>query len=704
MKTTTKLLLAALLLLLPFAARGLWFYRGVYRPPALPDLEALQISLPQAEYEPVADTPTQGNGRVAIDLTHSNNLQIDDLTPLRDRLTARGLEVIPLTDVALFASTLRGATALLEIAPVYPFDSSERSAVQSFVEDGGKLLIIGDPTRPVPPPPDALIDLTAIFFPESAVPILNNLSSLFGITYTDDYLYNLETNEGNYRNVRFTEFDPDSPLTGGIDSLVLFATYSIRGGVPLITGDDQTFSNKRTGETGLAPAVFAADGNVLALGDLTMLTAPYHTVAGNDRFLSNLAGWLGEDGRDWDLADFPYLFDDTVEFAQLKQGDFDPRLLVFGSTLQSNLDQAGLALTASNVLSPTQDTVFAGTYLEHEALSGILHSAGVTVTLTFSNTGESDTPTLDTLEEGKLDIGGLGTLDVHGTTLYVEHPVAEDEVAVVVLVYDESGLVTALDNLINGFPSGCLVLDALIVCSTGEVNEPSSGGSGGSEDDLGAPPPGEGGNVPPADAPRIFILAMDTGPDGVLTSVYDLQSYLGATYNVTVWSLALDGPPAAENVTGYDLVIVDSGDYSFDFETFDALNTLDGMDSTPTWFVGAQPLFALETEPLVDVEAADFSHPILAGLENASFALGDSLSGVPEQLFRPEDLDFSSGNGAVILARGPGNATPGGPVLFAADDGTAPRAVIAALPWYRLPLDVQETLALNVVAWLLGGG
>lgn len=94
----------------------------------------------------------------------------------------------------------------------------------------------------------------------------------------------------------------------------------------------------------------------------------------------------------------------------------------------------------------------------------------------------------------------------------------------------------------------------------------------------------------------------------------------------------------------------------------------------------------------------------MAGLTETLIPLSESLSGVPEQLFRPEDFSDTDGTTAIVLTRGPGNATPGGPVLFAGDDGLSPRTVIAALAYYRLPFDVQETLALNIVGWLLGEG
>lgn len=706
MNTRTKILLAAILFLLPFVARWAWFNRpqGAYSSPEIPQLDQLTVTLPETSFQPVKDSPQPGNGRVVADLTHVNNLLTDDLTPLRERLAARGVELELLEDFTALESTLRGASAFVIAAPTYPFDTFERRIIEQFVRDGGKLLLIADPTRQVPIPEEELFyNPFAVFFPESAVPVINSLSSAFGLVYFDDYLYDLSSAEGNYRNVRYSDFASGSPLTAGVDELVLFAAHSIRGGQPILTGSKNVLSNKRAGETTLSPGMISADGSVIALGDLTWLTAPYHVVAGNDQFLSNLSDWLAEDGRDWNLTDFPYLFDDTVAFVQLKQADVDPRLFVFESTLQNSLADANIHLVASNVLSPTQDAILAGTYLEQETVAGFLHTAGVTITLTFSETEGDAPPTLADLKEGKMKVAGLGTLDLRGTTLYAEFPIGADETGVIVLAYDDIALSTALDNLLLGLPAGCLEQDILFICSTGEFQDNSpSGGLGGSGEDFGTPPPSDEGGLPPAGAPSIFILAMDTGPEGTLTSVYDLQFYLGASYNVTVWSLAVQGLPTNTDVTGYDLYIIDSGDYAFDLDSFEGLDALSSVEA-PTWFIGAQPLFAFETEPLIDVEIADATHPIVTGLSEAIITLSESLSGVPEQLFRPEDFSGSDSTTAIILTRGPGNATPGGPILFAGDDGVTPRTVIAALPFYRLPFDVQEILALNIVAWLLEG-
>ena len=229
MRGWTKLLLVLLLIALPVAGRWAWFYRGWYTPPVIPEIDESQIALPLSEYRPLADEVLESVGRVVVDLSHDNNLEVDDLTPLRDRLTQRGVAIETFHGPSSSLETrLRGATALVVIAPTSRYTAEERDAIADFVEDGGRLLLAADPTRPVPPEEEeeslnsALVPLRT-----SAIPAINSLANAFGVAYFDDYLYNLVENEGNYRNVKFTVLSNEHSLTQGLEMVVFFATHSL---------------------------------------------------------------------------------------------------------------------------------------------------------------------------------------------------------------------------------------------------------------------------------------------------------------------------------------------------------------------------------------------------------------------------------------------------------------------------------------------
>ncbi len=542
MKGRTKLFIAVVLIALPLVGRWLWLYRGAYTPPTIPELDASQMEVPLPAYSPVTEEVVQQRGRVLVDLGHANNLEVDDLTPLRERLIARGATIE--TYDGLFTSLdsqLRGAVALIVAAPTFSFTPLEVSAVVDFVQDGGRVLLVADPTRPVPVPEEQqTLDLTDVFFPESAIPAINSVADPLGVVYFDDYIYNLVENEGNYRNVRLAPEKDDSPLTEGLETVVLFAAHSLRSDGPsLLQGDENTFSSLRTGEVDLTAAALTASGNVLALGDLTVITAPYHTVQDNDRFLSNVADWLMSAQRVWKLRDFPYLFQRPVDLVQVSGEFVDPRLVAKSGELDQVLALADLTLTLRDEAERGHDALFVGTFDDVELVQDYLDQAGVVITL-VEKEGATPTPTPTAEEEEQRDtiaVDGLGTVLLQGTTLFLVDR-TDEQVVVVALAEDGDSAMEALDRLVLADFTGCVDSDHVTLCSTGEVGE----GVGLDEE----PPEQRGEPTPPAELekaqPRIgSTLESQTALAAglpwlqeVAEEEYDETSQAGETYTYTV--------------------------------------------------------------------------------------------------------------------------------------------------------------------------
>ena len=531
MRDRTKLLLLLVLVALPVAGRLLWFHRGWYQPPEIPEIDESQMALPLPEYRPLADQPLETGGLVVIDLSHNNNLEVDDLTPLWDRLTARAVAIETLDDSSDSLETqLRGAIALLVIAPTSNYTAEERDLIADFVEDGGRLLLAADPTRPVPPEQEdeeEPLDLESIFFPSSAVPAINSLANAFGLVYFDDYLYNLVDNAGNYRNVKFTVLSDEHSLTQDLETIVFFAAHSLQtDGLSLVNADENTLSSLRSGETGLTAAALAANGRVLALGDVTALTPSFHTIADNDRFLSNIADWLAAAPREWDLKDFPHLFRGPVDLVQVSEGSLDPRLIARSGTLQELFQQSRLTLSLRAAADPDHDTLFVGTFDNVDLVQGYLATAGVTIVLAEADEEEEEPQ--DTIE-----IEGLGTLGLEGTTLYVVDRSA-DRVVVVALAEDGEAAIQALERLTSVDFSGCVHGEGVTVCSTDEVQEGL-----GLEADRDEPgqPPGEA-VTPPRVAARseaeAAFEAQTPWLQELAPETYDLTSQAGETYTYTI--------------------------------------------------------------------------------------------------------------------------------------------------------------------------
>jgi len=867
-----------------FVGRWLWFYRGWYTAPDIPEIDESQIAPSLVEYQHFEDEPPACDGYVVIDLSHANNLKANDLSPLRDRLEARGVTVETFDDSTNtpLSAQLHRATALLVIAPTEKFTAGERDAIVDFVADGGRLLLAADPTRPVSEGvEEEFPTLYSVLFSTSAVPAANSLASAFGVLYFDDYLYNLNDNAGNYRNVKFTNFGDDHPLTQDIETVVFFAAHSLRSnGLSLIVGDEHTHSPVRSGETNLAAATLTADGRVLALSDVTFLTAPYHTIGDNDRFLSHIADWLAAGTRERDnLEDFPYLFERPVDLVQASGSFLDPQLIARGSELQEFFEQAGLALELRAAAEPGHDALFVGIFDDLDLVQDYLVTAGVTVTavapitpsqtpppaeqagqnysgkksslvikpvppeqagdtvvkidpaaamgtvgatvvldikienvsnlygaevhLTFDPTlvevvdaepdadgiqitsgtflapdfvgrntvdntagkidyaiaqlppdspvngsgilatitfrgkaegasdlsfesallaspdgqaipsttqngsitvgqeeepegeEEGDAEEIEKEKEesriqGAIEIETLGTIGIQGTTLFViDH--GDDRVAVIVLAEDSEAVVAALERLASNDLSGCVQASAVTVCSTGEAQDEFSMEAGSSDKDNGSA--------------RVFIISGDNGLDGARTGAAELEAILSESYAVTVWSTTQDGVPTSDDLTGYDVYIIDSGDYDFDVESADVFAALENIESGGIMLVGTRPLPSVGDNyaPISDLRVADPSHPLAAGFASDEvLTLLASESGVSALVISEADV----GEAQVIFTRGPDSQESDAPALVAAiDEGeNISRVIAASFAFYRLPEDAQRTLALNAVKWLLGTG
>jgi hypothetical protein len=719
MKTILKLLLFILLLALPFGVRY-WLYFGQpsdgYQPPAIvtPDVTALLAE--PLTYQSYADQPKPGDGRVLVDMAHDNNLLVDDLTPLQERLAARGVSIrLYDYDSDYLSEELRSVTAFVVIAPTRPFYLEEIRAVEEFVAQGGLLLLAADPTRSVPAYDSyGYVDLYSLFFPESAVPAVNSLANRFGMQFFEDYLYNLKDYQVNFRNVKITNF-ASSPLTAGLDEMIVFAAHSVQSdGTALLTGNADTLSNVRTGETALAVAALSADERVLALGDLTLLTAPSHRAADNDRFLSNLADWLAQDGRTWRLEDFPYLFTQPIELIAVSEQALQPAVLNVAGPLQQALSLAGKTLSWSQTPSVGSDHILAGLFDETAPISDVLASAGISITLvtepadsvdenadeSVDESDEDAEPTKDTEGEATpedtpeepavstVTVEGMGEFTLDGLQLFLVDRRA-GSTSLTILASDRDGLALAVQRLLYRDFSGCATQAALTLCAADAYaiwEEPTPTPEAPSE----------------TTSERIFILSIDNGfgfssADAWLTA-------LGEDFDVTVWSISENGVPAEEDLAGYDAYILDTSDYAYDSALMEQLPTY--VVEGSFLLIGEQPVdpTLYQTDALLDIEVADPAHPLATDLPAGEpIVLSESYSGVPAVIF--EDLSEPMAEMSVVFTRGPQSSAAQSPVLQAYDftaeeDGS--RFAFALFAFYRLPEELQPTFALNVVNWLLG--
>ncbi len=475
-----------LLLAAPSAVRYWRFYdlNPVERtlPPDYDPTKIVDVVIPAStEFE---DVPEMGEGLVLLDMAHQNSFTMEDIAYLDGRLAARGVELLPYEggDLSL---ALRTVNAFVVIAPLSEYTLDEILAVTRFVDQGGRLLLIGDPTRF-----NVVFDEEDFFAPatiESDPIPLNSLSNAFDIVYNGDYLYNTLENEGNFRNIilRKDGFAEDG-LVNGVQKLAFYGSHSLQvgpTGTALITGDEDTWSSATDRPGGLTLAAVSQEGRVVALGDIHFLTQPYYTVYDNGRFIAHLADFLSQTtGRSLRLADFPYFLNDEVNLIYTGSPELGPDAFDEIIALQDAFRRVDLTLSLAAEPADDADVMYLGLYNQVEGIGKILEDAGVELLIDPPIT--ADDPVDGEAEENgdgetavRLIQSALGNIQMSGTSLILLDEEAGQN-RIIVLAASGQGLENSVNRLLNLIPlnadyalSDCLLQDNLALCPSSIIGE-----------------------------------------------------------------------------------------------------------------------------------------------------------------------------------------------------------------------------------------
>jgi len=215
----------------------------------------------------------EGGGYVLFDASHLNAYSQDEIIPLLAEIISRGHGVSYLETREGLSEKLGNAEAFVVISPRETFDEDEISSIEGFVDGGGRLLLVMDPTR-------------------AYARYINPLAAEFGVLYANGYLYNVEENYGNFRNVIATPRGEGNNITEGVERLVFYTATRIYSshGIAFVTNN--TFWSEAE-EVGDFPVIcLLKDGGVLAIGDQTFLMEPYVEAEDDARLVSNIANFL----------------------------------------------------------------------------------------------------------------------------------------------------------------------------------------------------------------------------------------------------------------------------------------------------------------------------------------------------------------------------------------------------------------------------
>lgn len=495
------LLIFVLLLVGPALFRYFTFYQLGAAPDRgeIPVYDPAVVVVPEATPPSTAfvDEPTMGKGQILLDVGHGNAFSLDELAYFHGRLAARGFEFAYYEGDNL-AANLRAAAAFVVIAPLETFTAQEVTAVKTFVAQGGRLLIVGDPTRFNVEIVDSFFDLSYVI-EDDQIP-LNSLAAAFDLTFNGDYLYNQTENEGNFRNILIKGNGlGESPFTESVSELVFYGSHSIDMGssaTAVLRGDDNTWSSATDRPGGLTLAASSQDGRVLALGDLHFLTEPYYTSYDNGRFIAHIANFLtASDGRVYSLLDFPYFYDTAVNLNYVGLSQLSPFIFEQTVALQQGFRAAGYELNLTAVGTLEEDSLWVGLYNQaDESLVELLASHDITFTIDPPILTNAEQNTLEApegtkaiatatavAEQAQSDVRlihtPLGDVPMSGTGLFLLNQ-ANGRNQLIVLAASSDGLLKQIGFLLEMIPfntsyeeAGCLVQNNLALCPTNITDE-----------------------------------------------------------------------------------------------------------------------------------------------------------------------------------------------------------------------------------------
>ena len=440
--------IALALLILPSIVRGGWLYGSQSTRPssvAVPEYSNVTESLPPLATPQAPEPAGKLPGKIVlVDLAHKNLFSVSELEALTKELTGLGARLQTIENSDLLGQSLKHADAYVIVAPATTFTLDEVRQAQRFVDQGGRVLALVDPTR--------------FSLSSDGLSGPNSLLASFDLAFSDDYLYNLVENEGNYRNVLLKKF-ADSPLTAGLSTVAFYAAHSVNTatGTPLILTDEHTLSSRTDASGNLAAAALSADGQVLAIGDLTFITAPYYQVSDNSRLIAHIAEFLVSGERSYGLADAPFIFTRPVTVLPTKNVTLTADLVKSFGQLQMTLKTADIPSSLSDKPAEDADLIVLGTYSPTEDLLPYL--------LPFA--ADLNLPPESKLTDRRsvsIPVPGLGNVVKQGIGLMLFS--RTEERTTLILLADDPGWLSDLVNVLaSGVQPDCVIQKQMALCN-----------------------------------------------------------------------------------------------------------------------------------------------------------------------------------------------------------------------------------------------
>lgn len=435
-------------LLLPILIRGIWFYRGFVNRPEIATPDFASFSAPQApvNISEVDEDVEQLGGTVLIDAAHSNLFSMSSINSLISAIQVRGGKIEMVTDSFSMEYQLKYASAFVAFSPTLPYGIFEIEALKNFAERGGKILVFTEATNNTIYV-DFFSGATTITSDANAA---NSLLREFDITVNNDYLYNTENSEGNFRNVFFDEFGK-SEITFGLSQIALYGTHSLESpsGTILLQGAETNLSSSNDAhDPNQGGAVLSENGNVAAFGDATFLSSPYNTYTDNAKLISNIADFALTGKQTLTLQNLPYLFtNESVSVYLAEDLSKDTSLITALGSLQSSLRVMNVEPEFVDSIPSNGDTIILSTFAMDEKTQAITNKFGIEFDFNITTT-----------DFGEVSSAGTG---------FILFDTTSKGNTLILLAGSQDDLIALMSVASIGNLSTCLSNEKMAVCSVG---------------------------------------------------------------------------------------------------------------------------------------------------------------------------------------------------------------------------------------------
>jgi hypothetical protein len=253
-------------------------------PVATPEFSAEQIGVAAIPAEGEVRPDVDGEEKVVVfDDDHNNRFDRGDVGALVRGITRAG-GTIRYHRSGELNESLADADAFVIVDPARSYSPEEVAALRAFTDAGGRVFLAAEPDR---------IRVSASLFGASITTIQSDVTTLgteYGINFDTEYLYNTETNDGNYRNVVVEPADGET--FAGVERVTMYTAAELHtrsGETALVTAEGTRESGTdRTGQF----AVAVVQGNLLAMSDVTFMRSDRYNVADNEVVVERIVEFL----------------------------------------------------------------------------------------------------------------------------------------------------------------------------------------------------------------------------------------------------------------------------------------------------------------------------------------------------------------------------------------------------------------------------